>query len=79
MLIASAAKDLDTLEEKLFTQVRDAMLELAENPRPHGCHKLTVMEGYRIRSGNYRILYRIDDLNKQIYIYRIKHRRDVYR
>ena len=52
---------------------------LKDNPRPVGCKKLTNEEGYRIRVGNYRILYKIDDKNFSINIYKITHRKDVYR
>ena len=79
LLIPSAGKDLDDLSEKIFKQVKKKILSLRNNPRPRGCLKLTGDEGYRIRSGDYRILYRIDDNEKIIYIYRIKHRRKSYR
>lgn len=52
---------------------------LKVNPRPVGCKKLTNEEGYRIRVGNYRILYTIDDTNSSVNIYKIAHRKDVYR
>jgi len=78
-LLPSAKKDLDDLEKHLFMQVKDKILSLQSTPRPHGALKLSADEGYRIRSGNYRILYRIDDKNKAIYIYRVKHRRESYR
>jgi mRNA interferase RelE/StbE len=45
---------------------------LATHPRPHGCMKLTDKEGYRIRVGDYRILYTIDDDNRTVVVYRIK-------
>ena len=51
-----------------------AILALTSNPRPHGCKKLTEKEGYRIRIGNYRILYTIDDKKRTIVIHRIKTR-----
>jgi len=79
LLIPSAKKDLDKLPKKNFTQIKDKILMLGKEPRPHGVLKLTGDEGYRMRSGNYRILYRIDDKKKVIYLYRIKHRREVYR
>ena len=79
LLIPSAKKDLDKLPKKNFTQIKDKILMLGKDPRPHGALKLTGDEGYRMRSGNYRILYRIDDKKKVIYLYRIKHRREVYR
>jgi len=78
-IIPSARKDLDGLDKKVFTQIKNRIISLASNPRPSGCLKLTAEEGYRIKSGNYRILYRIDDKNKIIYIYRIKHRKESYR
>ncbi len=62
--------------EKIPTEYRPAIdktiLSLASNPRPHGSKKLTEKEGYRIRVGNYRILYTIDDKVKAVVIYRIK-------
>ena len=78
-VIPSARKDMDRLEKKSFIQLKDKILTLASDPRPHNCVKLTVDEGYRIRSGDYRILYRVDDKKKTVYIYRVKHRREVYR
>ena len=78
-IIPSARKDLDGLDEKVFTQIKNKIISLASNPRPSGSLKLTAEEGYRIRSGNYRILYRIDDKNNIIYVYRIKHRKESYR
>jgi mRNA interferase RelE/StbE len=78
-IIPSAIKDLDQLDDKFFSQIKDKILSLSSNPRPPNTLKLTAEEGYRIRSGDYRILYRIDDKNKVIYIYRVKHRKDAYR
>ena len=78
-IIPSARKDLDSLDKKYFTKIKNRIISLTSNPRPSGCLKLTVEEGYRIRSGNSTILYRIDDKNKIIYVYRIKHRKESYR
>ncbi len=52
---------------------------LSENPRPHGCKKLSGREAWRIRVGNYRIIYEIDNKHLRILIIVIRHRRDVYR
>jgi len=52
--------------------IDQAILSLATDPRPHGCKKLTDREGYRIRVGNYRILYTIDDETQVVVVYRIK-------
>ena len=78
-VIPSAQKDLDNLEKKFFDQIKNKINSLQSNPRPPNCLKLTVEEGYLIKSGDYRVLYRIDDKNKVVYIYRIKHRKESYR
>lgn len=53
---------------------------LAEQPRPAGCEKLEGLgDAYRIRVGDYRIVYEIDDAGQRVHITRIAHRRDVYR
>jgi len=75
-IISSAQKDLDSLDKKFFSQIQQKIVALVSDPRPAGCLKLTAQEGYRIRSGDYRILYRIDDGKNVIYIYRIKHRKE---
>jgi len=78
-IIPSAKKDLDNLKKKFFLQIKDKILALASDPRPHRCVKLTADEGYRIRSDYYRIPYRINDKEKIVYVYRIKHRKKAYR
>lgn len=62
--------------QKRFCNVLD---DLEKNPRPPGAKKLTGQEGYRIRKGDYRVLYVIDDAAKLVRVYRIGHRREVYR
>lgn len=52
---------------------------LAENPRPHGYEKLAGSDAYRIRQGDYRIVYTIDDGTIVVEIIRVGQRRDVYR
>jgi len=78
-ILPQAEKDLDNLQIKIFNQMKNKISSLSNNPRPSGCLKLTVEEGYRLKTGDYRILYRIDDKEKIIYIYRIKHRKEVYK
>ena len=78
-IIPRAQKDLDDIRGKLFEQVSEAILALGDEPRPQGAVKLTGLEGYRIRVRDMRILYRIDDQAKQVIVYRIRHRREVYR
>lgn len=79
LLLPSAQRDLDNIKGKLFDRLRKVIATLPTTPRPRGALKLTGEEGYRIRVGDFRILYRIDDRNKAIFIYRVKHRREVYR
>lgn len=52
---------------------------LANDPHPYGAEKLTDKEAYKLRVGVYRVLYTIDDKARLVTIYRIKHRREVYR
>ena len=62
-----------------FRRIEQAIDGLANDPRPHGAIKLTGETGYRLRIGDYRILYDIDDTAQVITIYRVGHRREVYR
>ena len=78
-IMTSAEKDLDNMQHKEFEVTKKKILFLADNPRPFGCTKLTDEAAYRIRAGDFRILYRINDMAKEVTIYRIKHRKDVYR
>lgn len=55
-----AEKEASKIPSFLRENIDKAILDLSHNPRPHGCKKLTDKEGYRIRIGNYRILYTID-------------------
>ncbi len=52
---------------------------LGENPRPPDTKKLQGGIGYRLRVGNYRVLYDIDDKTRSVTVYRVKHRREAYR
>ena len=79
-VIPRAVKDLDKLEGKLFAQITEAIQALADDPRPPGSLKLSDEEnGYRVRVRDIRILYRVDDRAKEVIVYRVKHRREVYR
>ena len=75
----AATKDLDILPDKEVQRILYHVTQLQLNPRPVGIQKLTGDKGYRIRSGNYRILFEINDKINTISVYRIKHRKDVYR
>ncbi len=80
LLTGSARKDLDRLRGATWERVRDAILGLEEEPRPPGCRKLRGGPNtYRIRIGDYRAVYDVDDESKAVTLLRVKHRRDVYR
>ena len=75
-----AAKFIAAQSKKIQRQLIARIEALASNPRPAGCKLLyTEKKLYRIRSGDYRIIYQIDDPEKTVTIVRVRHRRDVYR
>ena len=57
----SAAKELESILKRILGQVAARIQGLADNPRPHGVEKLSGQERYRIRQGDYRVVYSIDD------------------
>ena len=73
-----AQKDLDRLVGDTWQRVREAMTSLSHTPRPKGCVKLST-GAWRIRVGDIRVLYDIDDKAKMVEVLRIGHRRDIYR
>ena len=78
-ILRRAQKELTELPSEGYTRVRDAMRKLGEDPRPPGCIKLSGREGFRIRVGNYRVIYEIDDAQHTLNVMHVGHRRDVYR
>jgi mRNA interferase RelE/StbE len=75
----SAAKELADLPKADRSRVITRIRALARDPRPVGSEKLSGQERYRIRQGDYRILYEIHDLVLIVMVVKIGHRRDVYR
>ncbi len=73
-----AEKDILNLGGSLIDRVVDAISSLSENPRPSGCRKLKVQHGYRIRVGDIRVLYTIDDEVGIITVYRVSRRDQAY-
>ena len=76
----SAAKEIAELPSKISNHVLDAIKNLAENPRPLGCKKLKGehTELWRIRVGDYRVIYFIGETIKIVEIRRVGHRKDIY-
>ena len=75
----TAADELGHISKKELPKVIERIRSLEENPRPMGCEKLSAQERYRIRQGNCRIVYSIDDDGRAVEVFKIGHRREVYR
>jgi len=75
-----AEKDLTKLEKTLFLQIVSRIKALANNPHPQGSRKITGSQSdWRLRVGDYRVIYSIDSTTKTIRIMLVKHRREAYR
>ena len=75
----SAVNELNTIQKRDLKKIISTINELADDPRPNGSIKLTSREQYRIRQGNYRILYSIKDDRLVIFVVKIAHRKDLYK
>lgn len=76
----AAERDLKRLSAQDFHRVIPRIKALAENPRPAGCRKLVSSESdWRIRIGDYRIIYEIDDKAKAVKVIHVKRRQEAYR
>ena len=76
---ASARRELTGLPPDVVARLLPRIRELARNPRPAGCKKLHGYKNrWRIRAGNYRVVYAIDDMGKSVDMTRIAHRKEVY-
>jgi len=81
LIKTSAAKELEAVGARADRQrIIGRIQTLAANPRPQGSEKLAGYgDRYRVRQGSYRIIYRVDDEGRGVTIFKIGHRRDVYR
>jgi mRNA interferase RelE/StbE len=70
---------MERLPAEVYDRLDSAILALADEPRPAGCVKLKGREDWRIRVGDYRIVYGIDDEQRIVEVLNVAHRRDVYR
>ena len=75
----SAVKEIESLPRQEIKAILERISALADNPRPHDSKKLSHENKYRIRSGNYRIVYNIEDQILFVYVVKVGHRKDVYR
>ena len=76
---SSAAKELKRLPKTDVQRITSKIQALSKEPRPQGCEKLSAQERYRIRQGNYRIIYSIEDYKLIVYVVKIAHRGSVYK
>lgn len=74
-----AQKQIMKLDKKLIPVIKAAIADLADNPRPHGYKKLKGEDAYRIRVGDYRVIYEIDDDIILVTVVSVGHRKDVYK
>lgn len=75
----SAVKELEGLPIKDRRRIARRIQGLASDPRPPGCEKLAGDDRYRVRQGDYRVVYGVDDVERQVLVVKIGNRRDVYR
>ena len=75
----SAEKELDALPPATRDRIAKRLLTLEQDARPRGAKRLHAREGYRLRVGDYRVLYTVDDDSQLVTIHAVGHRRDVYR
>ena len=75
----AAQRDLRRLPAHVFEETILRIKGLAENPRPPGCRKIVGSENdWRIRVGDYRVVYEVDDPGKKVIVFRVRHRKDAY-
>lgn len=76
---ASAEKELDALSPKIRDSIVAKILVMENEPRPFGAKKLKGKNAYRLRIGDYRVIYTLSEKAKEIVIESVGHRRDIYR
>jgi mRNA interferase RelE/StbE len=78
-ILSGVIKQLEVLPLRDYKALKSKIISLSKNPRPRGYEKLKGRSGYRIRQGNYRIIYDIFDNILTVRVIRIGHRKDVYK
>ncbi len=78
-ILRGAIKQLEALPARDYKSVKAKILSLAEDPRPAGSQRLKGRPGYRVRQGNYRIIYDIFDQILTVEVIRIGHRKNIYK
>ena len=75
----SAVKELEAIPKRDLQKIVKRINDLSKDPLPQGVQKLSHQEKYRVRQGNYRIVYSIEKKELVIYIIKVGHRKDIYR
>lgn len=75
----SVESDFKKVSKSDLQRIMKRIHLLTENQRPHGCEKLSGQDRYRIRQGNYRIIYSIQDEELTVWVVKVGHRKSVYR
>ena len=78
-VLRTAVKAVEKLPGEVQDRVIEAIAELAETPRPAGAKKLIARDALRVRVGDYRIIYEVDDESKTVHVVVVSHRKDAYR
>ena len=78
-VLRDAEKELGRIPKKDVERILGRTRGLRTNPRPAGVEKLSTLERYRVRQGDWRILFEIDDDRREVTVVKIAHRREVYR
>jgi mRNA interferase RelE/StbE len=73
-----AQKELSKIPEPYYSNIKTAILDLGNDPRPTGCKKLKGRDGYRVRVADYRIIYEIQDSILLVDVVDLGHRKDIY-
>ena len=79
LILRGAQKELSDLPKPTYERVKEAIRKLSDDPKPRGSRKLSGRDGWRIRVGDYRVIYEIDNKNSTVIILHIGHRQDVYK
>ncbi len=75
----SVEKELKRIPKRDLSRLLERIKALGDEPRPQGCEKLSGQERYRVRQGNYRVIYSVQDNELTVWVVKVGHRRDVYR
>ena len=78
-ILQAAEREMDKLPSTVHSRISRRLLSLEDNPRPRGTKKLSGRDEYRLRVGDYRVLYIIDGKKSIVTVFAVGHQREVYR